>query len=90
VLQRRILGYIAERARRADRWEGVLDAEAPIAGLVWGMADPVSGAHVLASVRRSLPQARVVELDGIGHCAHIEVPDRWATEVLGLLADRGV
>ncbi|MEV4422964.1 alpha/beta hydrolase [Patulibacter sp. NPDC049589] len=85
-LQRRVLGYIGERARRSDRWEGVLDADAPIAGLVWGMADPVSGAHVLASVRGALPQARVVELDGVGHCPHIEVPEAWAARVLELLA----
>lgn len=84
-LQRRILGYIAERERRSERWEGVLVPDAPIRGLVWGMADPVSGAHVLATVRDRLPQARVIELDEIGHCAHIEVPERWAGLVLDLL-----
>jgi pimeloyl-ACP methyl ester carboxylesterase len=84
-MQRRLLGYIAERQRRADRWEGVIDADAPIAGLVWGLADPVSGEHVLREVRGDLPQARVVELPGVGHCPHVEVPDAWAAHVLELL-----
>ena len=72
---RQQLSYIRQRERRAGRWEGVLDASAPVRALVWGMADPVSGPAVLQAVRPRLPQAEVFELDGVGHAPHLEAPD---------------
>ena len=40
-----------------------------------GMADPVSGAHMIARYRELIPTADVVELRAIGHYPQLEDPD---------------
>ncbi|NEW37709.1 hypothetical protein GV794_04885 [Nocardia cyriacigeorgica] len=45
--------------------------------LIWGSADPVSGAHVLPRLRERLPHARLVVLDtppATGYRPQIENP----------------
>jgi pimeloyl-ACP methyl ester carboxylesterase len=77
----RLLGYMAERRRFAARWEGALErADLPLA-LVWGMADPRSGAHIAEHVRARVPSARVVALPDVGHYPQLEVPDAVADAI---------
>ena len=86
----RLLHYIAERRPRREALLGALTgARQPIA-FVWGLDDPVSGAHVLASIRHLVPRAEVGELPGVGHYPQIEAPgevaafiDRMATRCQG-------
>ena len=35
----------------------------------------MSGAHVIPEIRKRLPDARVVELNGVGHWPQLEAPD---------------
>jgi pimeloyl-ACP methyl ester carboxylesterase len=77
----RMLRYIAERRRNRDRWEGALAAfDAPLQ-LVWGMHDPLSGAHVLREARQRYPNASAVELPGVGHWPQLEAPERVAAAI---------
>lgn len=67
--------YILERREHWPRWETALRNYRGPVQLIWGPVDPVSGAHVLAPLRRLIPRATVVELDGIGHFVPDEAPD---------------
>ncbi|HEY0505265.1 MAG TPA: alpha/beta hydrolase [Lysobacter sp.] len=63
----RLLHYIGERKRHRARWVGALvEATMPLR-LVAGLADPVSGAHMVQRYRELVPRADVVALPGIGH-----------------------
>ena len=78
----RLIRYIPERRAHASRWEGALErTDVPIR-FVWGMADPVSGAHMASAIRERRPGADLVELAGVGHYPQLEAPDRVVEEVL--------
>ncbi len=62
----------------ARREEGT---DVPLA-FVWGMLDPVSGAHMAARVRECLPGAPFLALDGVGHWPALEAPERVVSAVL--------
>jgi pimeloyl-ACP methyl ester carboxylesterase len=70
----RLIGYMAERRRHRERWVGALTRATVPLRLVDGVADPVSGAHMVARYRQLVPRADVVELRGIGHYPQIEDP----------------
>lgn len=72
-----LLGYIAERRVRRDRWVGALLGSDLPRRFVWGPDDPVSGAHVLPELER-VPGAQITVLDGLGHAPHMEDPERVA------------
>lgn len=76
-----LLHYIGDRRRHGATWEPAMEAAASRSAFVWGPADPVSGAHMLAEVRRRMPEAEVHELDGLGHYPHWEQPVRSAAAI---------
>jgi len=47
-----------------------------------GPEDPVSGAHMLAEVRRRRPDAAACELAGVGHYPQLEAPDETAAALV--------
>jgi pimeloyl-ACP methyl ester carboxylesterase len=70
----KLVGYMEERRRTRERWVGAL-AKTPVPLLlVDGMADPVSGGHMVQRFFELVPQPRVVALDGIGHYPQLEAP----------------
>ncbi len=76
-----LIKYNAERAIHHQRWESALaDWTGPL-HLVWGMADPVSGGHVLEQAVKVLPDAVVTELPGVGHYPSSEAPQAVAAAV---------
>ena len=62
-----LIKYNAERAIHHQRWESALAGWSRPLHLVWGLADPVSGGHVLELAVKTLPRAVVTELPGVGH-----------------------
>ena len=70
----RMMHYIAERGVHSERWEAALAAYDGPLRLVWGLHDPLSGAHVLEQARPRYPRAQVVELPGAGHWPQLEAP----------------
>ncbi|UAJ10624.1 alpha/beta fold hydrolase [Glacieibacterium megasporae] len=81
----RHIRYNAERARHHRRWEEALFRfDGPIQ-LIWGLADPVSGRHVLEMARPLMPDAGIVELPRVGHFPQSEPP----TEVAAAIRDAG-
>jgi pimeloyl-ACP methyl ester carboxylesterase len=81
TLAHRLIRYNAERDQHHQRWEAALQAWQGPLTLVWGLADPVSGRHVLELAREVLPQAAVVELDGVGHFPQSEAPEAVAAAI---------
>ncbi|WP_164478416.1 alpha/beta fold hydrolase [Mycolicibacterium stellerae] len=73
--------YNAERARHHRRWEAALAAWKGPMHLVWGLDDPVSGRHVLERAIELLPNARVTELQAVGHFPHVEAPAAVAAAI---------
>ncbi|MFE3791146.1 alpha/beta fold hydrolase [Streptomyces goshikiensis] len=85
----RLLRYIDERRLYAARWASALEGFPGPALFVWGPADPISGAHVLARIRARLPRAEVVELAGppaVGHYPQLEDPEAVSAALSGFLA----
>ncbi|MEU0793283.1 alpha/beta hydrolase [Amycolatopsis sp. NPDC005961] len=81
-LTARLLRYIPERAAHRARFEPVFtDSPVPLSFL-WGMRDPVSGARVARELRSRKPDADFVEYPDLGHCPHIEAPERVAADIL--------
>lgn len=73
--------YNTERAQHHQRW---IDALANFKGpfqILWGLDDPVSGKHVLTPARNILSNAKVVELEGVGHYPQFESPVKVAKAI---------
>jgi pimeloyl-ACP methyl ester carboxylesterase len=78
----RLIRYIADRATHGERWIAALEStDVPLA-FVWGMLDPVSGAHIADRIRERLPDAPFTALEDVGHWPALEVPARVADAVL--------
>ena len=77
-----LIRYISDRKRHARRWVGALEqTDVPLA-FIWGMLDPISGAHMAARIRERLPRARMCELSDVSHWPALEAPQRVSAELL--------
>lgn len=70
----RLLQYLDERRRHADRWVGALTASPAPLLFIGGLLDPVSGGNMTAIWRSLLPEAGLVELADVGHYPQVEDP----------------
>ena len=77
----RLIEYMRERERLADRWHGALAEWPGDLSLVWGMADPVAHPGMLEALLELRPIAAATRLDNVGHYPQIEVPRRVAALV---------
>jgi len=71
-----LIRYILDRRRDEQRWVTALEqTDLPLA-FVWGMLDPVSGAHMAERIRERLPDAPLLALADVAHWPQLEAPDR--------------
>jgi pimeloyl-ACP methyl ester carboxylesterase len=77
-----LIRYITDRQQHAERWTGALESTDVPVRFVWGMLDPVSGAHMAERIRQRLPSAPFVALDDVGHWPLLEAPDDVAAAIL--------
>jgi pimeloyl-ACP methyl ester carboxylesterase len=75
----RLIQYMDERERHADRWHGAFARWPKPLELAWGLRDPVAVPAVLEGLRELRPEAPVTELPEVGHYPQIEVPRELAT-----------
>jgi pimeloyl-ACP methyl ester carboxylesterase len=68
--------YMPERRENAERWVGALETTDVPLSFVWGMLDPISGAHMAERIRERCPDAPFIALDDVGHWPVLEAPDR--------------
>ncbi len=78
-----LIRYISDRERHGGRWTAALETTAVPLGFVWGMLDPVSGAHMAERIRERLPNAPLVAMGDVAHWPPLEAPDRVAAALLG-------
>ncbi len=76
VVLHRLIAYMDERRARRERWVGALEQTDLPVSFVWGMLDPISGAHVAERIRERLPTARLTALEDVGHWPQLEAPER--------------
>ncbi len=79
-----LLHYLDERRRSRQRLiKALVESPVPL-GFIWGVEDPVSGAHILEWIRANVPRADVLALDGIGHYPQIEAAEPTAARIAAL------
>lgn len=87
-LAARLLHYMGERKIHDARWGEALEETAVPLAFIWGQRDPVSGAHVMAELRRrDAITARLVALDDAGHYPQWERPEAVANALRSFLRD---
>ncbi|MBM4363198.1 MAG: alpha/beta hydrolase [Deltaproteobacteria bacterium] len=74
-------GYMRERYLHEGRWIPALTALGARAQLVWATDDPIANVALGRELSRRCPEARYVELPGLGHFLLMEDPARVAAEV---------
>jgi pimeloyl-ACP methyl ester carboxylesterase len=77
-----LIRYMTDRETHAQRWVDALGRTDVPLNFVWGMLDPVSGAHMAERIRERLPNAPFTELQDVGHWPQLEAPDRVAAAIL--------
>jgi pimeloyl-ACP methyl ester carboxylesterase len=81
-----LIRYISDRARHNERWVGALEQTDVQLAFVWGMRDPVSGAHMAARIRERLPDAPFLALEDVSHWPALEAPEGVADALLAARA----
>ena len=69
-----LIRYMAERVQYRERWVGALQTTKIPLCFINGVADPISGQHMVDRYRELISEPQVVELKGIGHFPLIEAP----------------
>jgi pimeloyl-ACP methyl ester carboxylesterase len=82
LIAHRLIRYMIDREANEGRWVTALETTDVPLGFVWGMLDPVSGAHMAERIRERLPHAPFVELDDVSHWPSLEAPERVAAALL--------
>lgn len=77
-----LIRYITDREAHGGRWVAALEQSEVRRSFVWGMLDPVSGAHMAERIRERMPDAPFMELKDTGHWPPLEAPERLAAAVL--------
>lgn len=73
----KLVRYMTERKTHRARWFDALNRMRQPFRFVNGSADKVSGAHLIERFRAVVPhQTDIVELAGVGHFPHVEVPEQ--------------
>ena len=75
-IQHRLIRYIEDRRRNEARWTGALERTDVPRRFVWGMLDPVSGAHMAERIVERVPPGELHALSDVGHYPQLEAPHR--------------
>lgn len=70
----KLIRYMTERSQYRARWVGALQRTRVPLRFINGLADPVSGAHLVKRFRETMPHTDIIELPEIGHYPHFETP----------------
>ncbi len=75
-ISHKLIQYMREREKYRERWVGALEQMKQPFRFINGLDDRVSGRHLVARFREVLPhQKDIIELEGVGHFPHFEVPE---------------
>jgi pimeloyl-ACP methyl ester carboxylesterase len=77
-----LIRYIADRQENGERWTSALERTDVPLGFIWGMLDPVSGAHMAERIRERIPDAPFLALGDVSHWPALEAPAALARAIL--------
>jgi pimeloyl-ACP methyl ester carboxylesterase len=86
TLGHRLINYLDERERYAERWHGAVRDWEGALSFAWGTRDPVATVAVLDALLELRPQAPVERLTELGHYPQIEDPVAIAATLRSALA----
>jgi pimeloyl-ACP methyl ester carboxylesterase len=81
LLGHRLVHYLDERVRYAQRWHGAVRDWAGSLAFAWGLRDPVATVAVLEAVLELRPDAPTDRFGELGHYPQIEDPVAIAASV---------
>jgi pimeloyl-ACP methyl ester carboxylesterase len=73
-----LIHYMTDREQHEARWTGALESTDVPLSFIWGMLDPVSGAHMAERIRERLPDAPFLALGDVAHWPPLEAPELLA------------
>jgi pimeloyl-ACP methyl ester carboxylesterase len=73
-----LIRYVVDRERHERRWVQALEQTDVPLSFVWGMLDPVSGAHMAQRIAQRLPDAPLLQMADVAHWPQLEAPSRVA------------
>lgn len=82
VVMPKLIRYMQERREFRERWVGALEKNSSPMRLIDGIADPISGAHMVERYEQLIAQPDVVKLQGVGHYPQIEAPQQVISAAL--------
>ncbi len=77
-----LIRYVTDRAQHGERWITALQSTDVPLSFIWGMLDPVSGAHMAQRIRERLPNAPLLALEDVGHWPALEAPEQVSAALL--------
>jgi pimeloyl-ACP methyl ester carboxylesterase len=78
-----LIRYITDRKDNEERWVHALESTRLPLTFVWGMLDPISGAHMAERIAERLPHAPLLTLDDVSHWPMLEAPPAVQRALLG-------
>ena len=82
-----LIRYMAERVQYRERWVGALQTTKVPLCFINGVADPISGQHMVDRYRELIPNPQVIELNAIGHFPLIEAPQAVVAHFLNFVGE---
>ncbi|HEV2943563.1 MAG TPA: alpha/beta hydrolase [Solirubrobacteraceae bacterium] len=89
LITHRLIQYMNDRSTHAERWVNALETTGVPLSFVWGMLDPISGAHMAQRIRERLPSAPLLALEDVAHWPQLEAPEQ-VTQALLVEASTGI
>jgi pimeloyl-ACP methyl ester carboxylesterase len=77
-----LIHYMTDRERHEQRWVAAIEQTDVPLRFVWGMLDPVSGAHMAQRIAERLPAAPLLALEDVAHWPQLEAHERVAAALL--------
>jgi len=81
LIYHKLIRYMEDRREHRERWVGALQQASIPLRLIDGLADPVSGGHMVKRYKELVPNPDVVSLD-CGHWPQIEKPEEMLSSYL--------
>jgi pimeloyl-ACP methyl ester carboxylesterase len=78
----RLIRYMSDRVLHRERWVTALETTGAPLRFVWGLLDPISGAHMATRIRDRLPTAPFTALEDVAHWPALEAPERLSSAIL--------
>lgn len=85
TLGHRLISYMDQREKHAERWHGAIREWPGKLSLAWGLQDRVATTDVLAALRKLRPSVPVTELSGLAHYPQLEDPGQMSQALRGVL-----